>query len=482
MTSGRGRAPSARAPAAPDRLWAPGSRLLVVGVFGLMTFVAFEVFAVTTALPVVARDLGAERWYSLAFAATMTTGLVGMTLGGTWADRSGPLRPLVFGGAAFLLGLALCVAAPTMGVFVAGRLLQGIGGGIDSVVLYVVIARSVREELRPRMFGSLTLAWLLPSVVGPLVSGLLVQAVHWRVVFALVLVGSAVSLVMLVGVARRAGKGHGGGSPFDPRLVWAGVAAAALLGLHLSGQQAASALVAGTVASTAVLAAAAVRLLPPGTLRARAGIPRLVLLRALMGGAVSATDIYLPPYLQYELGYAPAVSGLVVAVGALGWAGGAWWQGRSAGDPHRPEPLYLAAALVVCGPLGAALVVGGLLPVAAAAACCVVMGVGMGIAMPRVSSTVMTLSPVKLQGRNGSALQIAESVVTSALVAVAGAVLTASSLGGYLPVYALVGAVALAALGVTLTLRPVRGPVDGPSGEEGGAPPHGGGDGVEGSR
>ncbi|PWV57657.1 hypothetical protein [Nocardiopsis sp. L17-MgMaSL7] len=126
--------------------------------------------------------------------------------------------------------------------------------------------------------------------------------------------------------------------------------------------------------------------------------------------------------------------------------------------------------------------VGGLLPVAAAAACCVVMGVGMGIAMPRVSSTVMTLSPVKLQGRNGSALQIAESVVASALIAVAGAVLTASSLGGYLPVYALVGAVALAALGVTLTLRPVRGTVDGPSGEEGGAPHHGDGGRVGGSR
>lgn len=443
-------------PAPATRLWAPGSRSLVIGVLGLMTFIAFESFAVTTALPVVARDLDAERWYSLAFAATVTTGLVGMTLGGAWADRHGPLRPLLFGGAAFLLGIALCVAAPTMTVFVVGRLLQGIGGGIDSVVLYVVIARFLHEDARPRMFGLLTTAWLLPSIVGPLVSGVLVQAVHWRVVFALVLVGSAVSLLCLVGVVRRAGPGHGEGSVLDRRAVWAGAAAVALLGLHVSGQQTAPVLAAGTTASVIVLAVTAVRLLPEGTLRGRAGIPRLVLLRALLGGTVAATDIYLPPYLQNELGYAPALSGLVVAVGALGWAGGAWLQGRSTTDPHRPDLLWRAAVLVMCGPAGAALVVGGLLPVPAAAVACVLMGVGMGIAYPQLSSTVLTLSPQERQGGNSSALQVAESLGSSALLAVTGAALTATVLGGYLTVYALTGAVGLLALAVTLTLRPVR--------------------------
>ncbi|MGW5879114.1 MFS transporter [Nocardiopsis terrae] len=448
-------------PLPATRLWAPGSRMLVLGVFGLMTFIAFEIFAVTTALPVVARDLDAERWYSLAFAAAVTTGLVGMTLGGTWADRNGPMRPLLFGGAAFLTGLALCAAAPAMGAFVVGRLLQGFGGGIDSVVLYVVIARFVHEDVRPRMFGLLTLAWLLPSVVGPLVSGILVQTVHWRTVFALVLAGSAVSLLFLLGVVRRAGPGHGGGAALDGRMLWAGVAATALLGLHVSGQQSAAVLTAGTAASVLVLLVTAVRLLPEGTLRARAGVPRLVLLRALLGGAVSATDIYLPPYLQHELGYPPAVSGLVIAVGALGWAAGAWLQGRSTSGPHRPDLLWRAAAFVLCGPIGAALVVGGLLPVPAAAVACVLMGVGMGIAAPQVSSTVLTMSPEERQGNNSSALQVAESMVTSALIAVTGGVLAVSFLGGYLAVYALTGAVALAALAVTLTLRPVRGAGEG---------------------
>ena len=59
MTSGVG------SPGPSTKLWAPGTRSLVVGVFGLMTFIAFESFAVTTALPVVAQDLDAAQWYSL---------------------------------------------------------------------------------------------------------------------------------------------------------------------------------------------------------------------------------------------------------------------------------------------------------------------------------------------------------------------------------------------------------------------------------
>ncbi|WP_211715354.1 hypothetical protein [Nocardiopsis sp. MG754419] len=52
-------------------------------VFALMSFVAFESCAVTTALPVIAPELGAERWYSSAFATAVTTGLVGMTVAGS---------------------------------------------------------------------------------------------------------------------------------------------------------------------------------------------------------------------------------------------------------------------------------------------------------------------------------------------------------------------------------------------------------------
>ncbi|MFE1099843.1 MFS transporter [Nocardiopsis alba] len=441
---------------APDpsiRLLTPERRPVVLGVFGLMGFIAFESFAVTTALPVVARDLGAERWYAAAFAATLTAGLIGMTVGGSWADRRGPLRPLLFGGTTFLLGVALCVAAPGMGVFVLGRLLQGIGGGIDSVVLYVVIARFVHEDVRHRMFALLTAAWLLPSLAGPLISGALVELVHWRTVFAFVLAGSALSLACLVNVVRRSPSSEAGGAVLGRRELWAAVAAVALLGLHLTGPVGGTVGIAAMAGSAALLLVAAVALLPSGTLRARAGIPRLVALRTLLGASVTVTDVHLPPYLQHVLGYTPTMSGLVVAVGALGWASGAWFQGRSTADPHDPGLLWRAGVLVACGPLGAALVVGGVLPVPAAVVGCVLMGFGMGAAYPRISASVLALSPVERRGEHGSSLQISEAMGSSLLLAATGAILASSLVGGYPIVYSAATVVALGALAVALAAR-----------------------------
>lgn len=443
--------------AGADGLWAPRTRPVVLGALGLMTSIAFESFAVTTALPVVARDLSAERWYSLVFAATATTGLVGMTVGGRWVDRRGTARPLLLGGLTFLTGIALCVLAPNTEVFVLGRLLQGLGGGVDSVVLYVVIAQFVSERLRARVFGLLNAAWLLPAAVGPLVTGLLIELVHWRTVFALVLAGAAVSLGFLWNATRRAPLPATGGAVLDRRCAWAVAAAAAVLGLHLAGQQPMPWLAVWTAASAVTVVATAVRLLPAGTLRGRAGIPRLVALRGLLGGAVAATDVYLPLYLQYERGYAPAVAGLVVAVGALGWALGAWFQGRSGSGDGSPAVLRRAALLVVCGPALAAAFVGGALPVEAAVAGCVLMGIGMGVAYPRITVSVLALSPPDRRGAHSSALQVAESLGSSLLLAVTGAVLTASAAGGYLNAYVAVTGVAVLALATALALRPVAG-------------------------
>ncbi|WP_306366368.1 MFS transporter [Nocardiopsis sp. CC223A] len=426
----------------------------MAGVFGLMTFIAFEAFAITTAMPVVARSLHAEQWYSLAFAATATTGLIGMTVGGRWADLRGVRRPLVAGAAMFLVGIALCAVAPGMPVFVLGRLLQGVGGGIDSVVLYVIIARFIPEDLRPRMFGLLTAAWLLPSILGPLVTGALVELMHWRLVFALVLAGSALSLAVLLNATRSAPRLHTSGSPVGRRGLWAVAAAVAVLGLHLAGQQQMPWLAVGTVAGAAAAAVTAARLLPAGTLRARAGIPRLVVFRGVLGAANAATDIYLPLYLQHRLDFSPVASGAVVAIGAFGWALGAWIQGRSDAPAGSPASLRAAALLALCGPVAALGLVAGVLPLWVTVLGCVLMGTGMGLAYPQVSSLVLALSPVGEQGGNSSALQVAESLGVSLLIAVTGAVLTASALTGYGSVYGVVAGTALLAVALAMTFTP----------------------------
>lgn len=420
---------------------------IVASTLTLMTFIAVESFAVTTVLPVVAGDLDGTRWYSFAYAATITMALVGMVVGGTWADRSGITVPLVCGGAFFLVGIALCVIAQDMSLFVVGRLLQGLGGGVDSVLVYVIIARHVPQQLQARMFGLLAAAWLVPSMVGPLAAGALAELLHWRVVFAAVLLGSAVALATLVATTRQPAPATRTGTVFGRRGWWALVAAGCLVSVHLGGQQPFPSNVFLLGVGVLGLVVAGSRLLPPGTLRARPGIPALIATRGLLGAAVAATDVYLPLYLQAERGYTPTSAGLVVAIGAIGWAAGAWIQGREASSGYREGPtILLATVLVFIGPLTVLALVAGVVPIAAVIAACILMGTGMGLAYPRISSGVLTRSSPEQHGQHSSALQASESMSISAFLAMTGAVLTISlGSAGYITVYGMAGAVVLLA-------------------------------------
>ncbi|QCC78384.1 MFS transporter [Nocardioides daphniae] len=138
--------------------------------------------------------------YALGFAAPLASGVVGMVAAGMVSDRRGPAMPLLVALTVFGAGLLLAGAATSMELFVAGRVLQGLGGGAATVVLYVVIGLIYPTTLQASVFASLAAAWVLPSLFGPAVAAVIADAFGWRWVFL-----GTVVLVALVGVglARR---------------------------------------------------------------------------------------------------------------------------------------------------------------------------------------------------------------------------------------------------------------------------------------
>lgn len=414
-----------------DRLWTRQTWPFIASVLALMTFIAFESFAVTTILPVAVAELGDTAWYSFAYAATITTALIGMVIGGNWGDRSGPRTPLIFGGTVFLLGLFLNVIAVDITTFIIGRLMQGIGGGIDSVILYVLIAKHIPETSRPNMFGLLTTAWLVPSLAGPVLAGALADLANWRAVFGVVLIGSTASLLSLFratrsppeapGTASRPSRQPARTAIFGHNGVLAVLAAGLLVVLHLSGQIVAPFAVAVVTVASLALVVTARSILPAGTLALRGTPQRLIALRAILGATVTTTDLYLTLYLQTERGYTPTTAGLVIAIAAGGWALGAWVQGRfpSTQRSHRRLTM-VAASLVLAGPATVLVYTATALPLWVVIIACVSMGTGMGMAYPRISSATLALANPEKQGAYSSALQTGESMsigVVTALVA-----------------------------------------------------------------
>ncbi|MGW5411589.1 MFS transporter [Actinomadura geliboluensis] len=421
----------------------------------VVTLLAFESMAVGTVMPVVASDLDGLALYAWGFSATLISSLLSTVLAGGWVDRSGPARPLMIGLSTFVVGLVVAGAAPTMGVFVAGRAVQGLGTGVSLVAIYVVIARVYPEALRPRVFAALSAAWVLPSLIGPAVGGAVAEHAGWRWVFLGLIPLVIPPALLLVPVIRRvkpvdaasgAGAGAGKGR-YVAAVAVAGGAGVLLYGLDGAGW----AMLPAAVAGLAGLAYGLPRLLPAGTLRLRRGLPSVVLVRGLLAGAFVGTDVFIPLALTKLHHFSPTQAGIVLTVGALGWSAAAQIQGRS----RRPREFYalLGAVLVTAGIVLAAvaLQLSGWL----AAPAWIVGGAGMGFAIGSLSVLLLALSPEDEQGVNSSALQISDTLGSSLVVGAAGALVTGfgvDRLGTGLAVAGVLFA-AIALLGVVAALR-----------------------------
>ncbi|MDP9443611.1 MAG: MFS transporter, partial [Actinomycetota bacterium] len=169
--------------AAEDQPLTTAFNRTTVGIISLVVLVAFEAMAVATAMPVAARELDGLELYAWAFTGFLIAALFATAVAGQVCDRIGPTLPFVAGVAVFLVGLVVAGSAPAMWPFVLGRMIQGLGGGTVIVALYVVVARAFDESVRPRVFLFMSAAWIVPSIVGPLVAGAVTEQMSWRLVF-----------------------------------------------------------------------------------------------------------------------------------------------------------------------------------------------------------------------------------------------------------------------------------------------------------
>src|SRR3954453_1714226 len=123
------------------------------------------------------------RLYGWPFSAYLVASVFGMVVGGDLDDRRGSRAALLAGVTIFAARLLGGGLSGHMAVFVGARAVQGVGGGIIAVSLYVVAGRAYGPDLRPRLFAAFSAAWVLPALVGPVLAGLITTHLGWRWVF-----------------------------------------------------------------------------------------------------------------------------------------------------------------------------------------------------------------------------------------------------------------------------------------------------------
>jgi MFS family permease len=425
-----------------DSLFSRAHLPLAVSAVALVTLGAFENRAVGTALPTLVRDFDAVSSFGLASAAPIASFVVSLALAGLWADRSGPVPPLRAGIVTFAVAQVLVGTAAGMPQVIAGRLLSGLAEGLIDVGIMVLIARALPEELRPRMFSLFAASWILPSVVGPFLTGIVTEGAGWRWVFlgalaVLVPVWLVLRPVLRAALALPAAPGSTGptgstasaAEPSSSVLPWAVLAATAVFGLSLAGEH----LAADPIPAVAVVVAgavgaliAAVRLLPHGTFRVRRGLPAVVAQRAFTATAFAGVGAWLPLLLTLVHGFSATTAGISLSITGVTWALGSWLQARDHG--YAPATVLRAGLTAMTAGLAVTVLLAWPgLPPAIGLAGWALAGVGMGLASPVLSVLTLAASDSSNQGRNVGAAQLAGSLSTAGALAVSGAAVALAS-------------------------------------------------------
>jgi len=163
-----------------------------------MTFV--DATVVNIALPRLGSDLhagaAALQWtvngYTLSLASLIL-------LGGSLGDRFGRRRVFMTGVVWFAAASLLCGLAPTIGVLIAARIVQGVGGALMTPGSLAIIESSFHPDDRPRAIGAWSGLGGIAGALGPFLGGWLVQAASWRWVF---LINAPLALLVIVAAAR----------------------------------------------------------------------------------------------------------------------------------------------------------------------------------------------------------------------------------------------------------------------------------------
>jgi EmrB/QacA subfamily drug resistance transporter len=295
---------------------------ILSGLLAAMLTSMLSTSVVGTALPTIVGELGGQEQLSWVAAAYLLTMTVSVPLWGKLSDLFGRKRTFQLALVTFTLASVAAGMSQSMGMLIAARAVQGVGGGGIMALVQVILGDVVEPRERGRYNGYVGAVFGVSTIAGPLLGGLLVDAegLGWRWCFYLALPFAIAAFVVVQRKLRL---------PYvkrDARIDWwgaftiTGAAASLMLVLSLGGHEFAwdSPWSLGLLGVSAVLGVAAVfaerraadPILPPRLFRDRTFVLTSIASH-LLGIALFAMMIYLPQYLQIVKGMTPMVSGLM---------------------------------------------------------------------------------------------------------------------------------------------------------------------------
>lgn len=356
---------------------------------------SMNVLLLATVLPSIVGELGGAALLSWPNTAFLASSIVAASCAGVLASAIGGRTAYCVGVATFGLGALLGSLATTMGWVVAGRFVQGFGGGLEAAMAYVLVRRTFPEAMWSRTIALMSGSWSMSVLLGPLVGGMFARFGSWRSAFVATTILAGILAVSALFVLPPARPERRTPAPCVPAgrvaLICAAIACMSSAAVVASPLAKAGLIVLSIAALAAMLRLdrrALAPLLPSDafSLGTPAGVG--LWLVVLLSVTYSPLQIYVPLFLQHLHGLDPLAAGFVVASASLGWTAASLVTAGAAGSRRAwlmlSGPAVMGAALMAIAALTSR--PGILLLILAIVA----LGVGIGQCWPFVAQRVMS--------------------------------------------------------------------------------------------
>jgi EmrB/QacA subfamily drug resistance transporter len=389
---------------------------------------------VATALPTIGRDFGDFENLSWVIIAYLLSSTVVSPLYGKLSDIHGRRGMMLVAIGLFLAGSVVSAAAPNMAMLIAGRTLQGIGGGGIVPLTQTTIADMITPRERGRYQAYMGTSWIVAGVAGPALGGIIAQYLHWSLIFWLNVPFGLVAALLTHHAMKRLPRHE---RPHQLDIVGAAlmIAAATLILIALtSGGMRVPWLSPTIFALVAVSLALSLALVWWLKRAPEPFLPLVVLRNPIMRAGTTATSctmgavlgltVYMPLYFQVVHKLSATDAGLALIPIVVMTTPGSMLSGRSMMHLNRYKVSAIAGAIVAIASVGA-LVLWPAMPLYGVVIALTLIGFGVGTVYPVATVSIQNAVPATHVGTATGAMNFFRALAGTLAVAIMGAILLA---------------------------------------------------------